>query len=108
MSEKNIKTELENSNTPLLVQFNKPFVFEGNEYTSVDLSGLEDLTGMDMQEVERMLRAKGISSFHADFAAEGAVLYAARAAKLPIEFFDALPLKEARKVKVRVQNFFLE
>ena len=111
MSETNNKEKSQEQNqekNQMLVEFKKPFCFEGKEYTSVDLSGKEELTGMDMQEVEKMLRARGISSFHADFAAEGALFYAARAAKLPIEFFYALPLKEARKVKVRVQNFFLE
>ncbi len=101
------KTEKKDENE-MIVKFRKPFTFEGKEYDSVDLSGLENLTGADMQEVEQILRARGISSFHTDFSAEGSLLYAARAAKLPIEFFTALPLREARKVKVRVANFFLE
>lgn len=92
----------------LVIQFKKPFVFEGQEYKQLDLSGLEGLTGSDMQDAERILRAKGISSFHADFSAEGTLLYASQAAGLPIEFFYALPLREARKVKTRVTNFFLE
>lgn len=107
MSETNNK-EVNQKQNPLLVEFKKPFRFEDKEYTSVDLNGLEDLTGTDMKEVEKMLRAMGMSSFQADFSVEGAFLYAARAAKLPVEFFDVLPLKEARKVKVKVQNFFWE
>lgn len=103
-----LKAEPENKRTPLTVRFKKPFVFEDKKYTSVDLNGLEDLTGTDMKEVEKMLREMGVSSFQADFSVEGALLYAARAAKLPVEFFEVLPLKEARKVKVKVQNFFLE
>lgn len=92
----------------LVIRFKRPFTFEGQEYAELDLSGLESLTGSDMQDAERILRAKGISTFHADFSAEGTLLYASQAAGLPIEFFNALPLREARKVKTRVMNFFLE
>lgn len=97
----------ENEND-LVIRFKKPFSFEKKEYSEVDLSGLENLTGNDMIEVERMLRAEGITSLSADLSPKGLIFYAMRAAKLPLEFFEQLPLREARKVKTRVLNFFLE
>ena len=37
----------------LNVKLRKTFSFEGKEYTDVDLSGLENLTGRDMEEIEK-------------------------------------------------------
>ncbi len=92
----------------LVVGFKKPFIFEGKEYTEVDLSGIENLTGKNLMEVEKRLRAKGIASVTADLTADGLLMYAAEASKMPIEFFEQLPIREARKVKVRIMNFFWE
>ncbi len=104
MAEKRSEKEKEDV---LVVNFKKPFMFEEKEYKELDLRGLEELTGKDMQNAERVLHERGITSFNAEFTSEGALLYASWAAKVPIEFFDALPLREARKVKTRVINFFL-
>lgn len=93
---------------PLVVVFRKPYEFEKKKYDSVDLGGLELMTGQDMLQAERELRSQGLTSLTADITADGLLKYASVATNQPIEFFECLPLREARKVKMRVLNFLLE
>lgn len=90
---------------PLKIAFEKPYIFESETYNGIDLSGLEDMTGNDFINVEKMLRIMGIRSLNFETTPEGAFMYAAQAAKVPFEFFGKLPLIEARKIKVAVINF---
>ena len=38
-----------------LIKFSKPYVFEGQTYTEIDLAGLENLTARDMIDAEKYL-----------------------------------------------------
>ncbi len=91
----------------LIVRLKKPFMFEKKEYSEVDLSGLEHITGFDMINIEKKLHDSGIGSYDPELTAMGAFLYAACATGLPVEFFYQLPVMEARKVKVKVLVFLL-
>ena len=71
------------------VKLRKPFSFEGKEYTDVDLSGLEKLTGRDMEEIEKTLSRENLDTINAELTLHGTMLYAARATGKPIEFFQA-------------------
>ena len=90
----------------LLIKFRKPYLFEGKEYTELDLSCMEDMTATDMIALENQYgkRHPGINIMP-EVTVEYAVMAAARAVKLPIEFFDELPQKETAKVKNRVMGF---
>ena len=90
----------------LIVKFRKPFKFEGQEYKEIDLSGLDDLTAQDMVSVDRILKrnSSGIDVMP-EVSMEYALNLAAKAAKQPIEFFQALPPREAMKVKNRIMGF---
>lgn len=89
----------------LLVKFGKPYTFEGNTYTEIDLSGLENLNAASMIDVNRkMSRHSGIDIMP-EVSLEYAVNIAAKATTQPIEFFLGLPPKEAIKVKNRVMGF---
>lgn len=90
----------------MIVKFNKPYRFEGKEYTELDLSGMEDMTGADMIAVNKIMQrtSAGIDVMP-EVSVEYAFHFAARAAKLPVEFFTNLPPKESMKVKNRVMGF---
>lgn len=90
---------------PYLVQFKKPFTFEGVNYESVDLSGLESLSAADMIAVNKTIERGGTVNVLPEMSLEYACLISARASGKPVEFFKALPPKEALKVKNRVTNF---
>lgn len=90
----------------LLIKFRKPYLFEGKEYTELDLSCLEGLTAADMIALEKQYdrNTPGINVMP-EVKVEYAVMMAARAAKLPVEFFNGLPPKDAMKVKNRIMGF---
>ena len=90
----------------LVIQFKKPYTFEGKVYTEIDLSGMEDLTGADMIAVNKLMsrNSPGIQILP-EVSAEYAAYFVARATKQPIEFFTGMPPRELMKVKNRVMGF---
>jgi hypothetical protein len=88
------------------VKFRKPFVWEDETYDGVDLSGMEDLSARDMIQAQRIMEKSGSINVLPEMSLEYACIFASKAAKMPVEFFQALPPKEAVKVKNRVTNFF--
>lgn len=104
-------TENNTEKAPLKVvtkfKFRKPIMFENKEYSEIDLSGLEDLTGKDMINIEKRLRQNNVNSINCEQSVEACIAYAAQASKLPEEFFDAMPGTEFRRVKNTVLNFFM-
>ncbi len=88
------------------VKFRKPFIWEDETYEGVDLSGMEDLSARDMIQAQRIMEKSGSINVLPEMSLEYACIFASKAAKMPVEFFQALPPKEAVKVKNRVTNFF--
>ena len=88
-----------------LVHFKKPFVFEGVSYDSVDLSGLEFLNAADMIATNKIIERGGTVNVLPEMFLEYACIISSRASDKPVEFFKALPPKDALKVKNRVTNF---
>ena len=101
--------ELKNEETKTqaegVVKFSKPYLFEGNTYESVDLSGIEDLTGDDLLEADRAFSASGQFSPIPEMTLAYAFSIAATVTKQPIEFYRALPAKDGLKVKNEVIRF---
>ncbi len=90
-----------------IVKLGKPYIFEQKEYTEIDLSGLEKLTIkdaihtqgrlIDAQEVAAALLCENTTAFAREIAA--------KASKMPVEFFKAMPRGAMRKVRTEVVNF---
>ena len=89
-----------------LIKFRKPFLFEDETYTEIDLSGLEDLSARDMIQAQRTMERSGSINVLPEMSLEYACIFASKATKMPVEFFQSLPPKEAIKVKNKVTNFF--
>ena len=70
----------------LVMKLDKPFTFEGQTYTEVDLSGLEDTTAADLQAVGRFVTKKNPAANPAtvEMTLEYAQFMAARVAHLPL------------------------
>jgi len=89
-----------------VVEFSKPYLFEGEEITKLDLSGLEEITVEDMIHASDMLARSGrvVSVPETDIQY---TLYIAHAAtKKPYEFFLKLRPKDAARIRSRVTRFF--
>lgn len=55
-----IKTnEVKDEEIELVIKFKKPYKFEGKEISEIDLTGLEDITGNDMVQVNKELSKQG-------------------------------------------------
>lgn len=89
----------------LKITLSKPYAFEGADYKEVDLSALENLTGKDFREIELLVVGRGQSVVFAEQTINGANAIAAKCTKLPVEFFEGLPLKDALAVRNTVMVF---
>ena len=91
----------------LVLRFGKPYKFGGQEYTEVDLSGLEDVTAGVLESVGKIVNKKnpGMNPALLEMSLQFCNYLAQRVAKLPLEFFTGLPAKEAIKLKTLVTNF---
>lgn len=91
----------------LILRFAKPYKFGGQEYTEVDLSGLEDVTAGVLENVGKIAAKKnpGMNPALQEMSLTFCTYLAQRVAKLPLEFFTGLPAKEAIKLKALVTNF---
>lgn len=87
------------------VTLKKPYVFEGKSYSTIDLSGLQDIRAADMIAVNRRLNRKGNVDFLQEMTLEYALNIAAKATGKPIEFFEQLPPYAAMQIKNRVTGF---
>ncbi len=95
----------EEEENPYLVVFRHPFVFEGVSYDSIDLTGLENLSAADMIAVNKIIERGGTVNTMPEMSLEYACLISARASGQPIEFFKALPPRDAIKIKRCVTIF---
>ena len=109
--EKNISTAAEQTETaevkknPKIVELARPYKFDDTEYTEIDLSGLDKLTIKDAVLIIKKLYNEG--EMAAMITPETATAYtdalAAAATKLPVEFFELLPIGASKKVRQTVQ-----
>lgn len=101
------ETEIVVAENQYILNFAKPYEFEGVTYTDIDLSGLENINAATWMSVSTAVLRKNPSINAATL--EMSPLFvqhlAARAAKQPLEFFENLPIKEAIKLKAMVLGF---
>lgn len=86
-----------------LVKFSRPYTFEGETYTEIDLSGLENVTAGDIIKVNRQL--KKVNEMVPELSTQFACYMAARVSHKPVEFFTRLPARDGMKVKNVVTGF---
>lgn len=102
-------TAAENENAAadndLILKLSKPYVFDGQTHTEVDLSGLEDATGADLIAVERSLKKRGIVDPLMEMSSPLAAAMAARMTGKPEEFYTGLPIRDMVRVKTAVSGF---
>ena len=103
--ESKIVTVEEEKEDKLIFDLSKPYKFEGEEYTKIDLRGLEGLTAADMIAANRLLSRNGNVDFLQEMTLEYACVLASKGTKTPVEFYKGLPPKDAMKLKSRVTGF---
>ncbi len=94
------------SEDELVIKYRKPFQFEGETFTELDLHGMEDLRGRDLTAIEKAFNKTGVSSFVPESTTTYAKIVATKVTGLPAEFFEELPVGEIEKIKNAVVGFF--
>lgn len=91
-----------------LITFKAPYHFEGKEYKTLDLAGLENITAEQLFEASSVFARNDYINPRPEADPKYCCMLAAAACGLPHEFFNGLPAREAVKVRNAVQSFFLE
>ena len=94
------------SENSAIVAFSKPFVFEGTSYTGIDTTCLDKLTGADLTAINTYLNKRGNTAPVKEIDYTFLEFAVAKAADVPVEFFELLPAKEFSKVMRRAQAYF--
>lgn len=99
----------------LVLKLNKPYSFEGTEYSEIDLSALEDWSAVDLKNARaqyKKLNGDKEENIVTEMSMIEAVpeyqwVVSSMATKLPVEFFMQLPAKASRTLGAAIINFFL-
>ena len=90
-----------------VIKFSKPYKFEGNEYTEIDLSGLDKLTIKDAIDIQKQLTAKRevAATVLTETSTAFARMVIAKATGYPIEFFEVMPRSLSKQVQQAVMMY---
>ena len=83
-----------------IMRLEKPYYFEGKQYTEIDLNGVADLNSLNESAAENRLTRATDTSYNYLYAC----ILAGMATGLPEEFFTGLPLYEVLKIKNAVND----
>jgi hypothetical protein len=99
-------TETENTEKNVIT-FNKPYKFEGTEYTEIDLSGLDKLTIKDAIDIQKQLTTKRevAATVLTETSTAFARMVIAKATGYPIEFFEVMPRSLSKQVQQAVMMY---
>lgn len=89
-----------------VIKFNKPYQFECENHTEIDLSRLDDLSTDDLLTAEKIYTRAGGNAINPETTLLYSIILAHIASGVPLEFFGQLPAKESMKIKREVYNFF--
>ena len=88
------------------ITLSKPYEFEGETYTEIDLQGLDDLKAKDLSVIDKIYISKGCNPAMSGLTVDYAMITASMVTKKPLEFFENLPAKDAMAIKNVVMRFF--
>ncbi|MCM1295496.1 MAG: phage tail assembly protein [Muribaculaceae bacterium] len=93
--------------TGRIIELGKSYTFEGKEYKSVDMNGLDKLTIQDAIDAQRQLfnEQEVATAMLCETTTAFARALAAKATGLPIEFFKLLPRGASRRVTAAVREY---
>lgn len=89
----------------IAVKFEKPYKFEGKEYTEIDLSGIEKMTVSDLIDIQKELMSEAASSFVMETTASFAQVMATKASGKPVELFKLMPRGKIKQVQTTILKY---
>lgn len=90
------------------MRLHKPYIYEGETFTEIDLSGVGELTGMNIRQAENRMMKEGIVAPDQSSNYYYCCLVASMATGKDVKFFLGLPLCEAVYLRnaVNDEDFF--
>lgn len=85
-----------------IVKFDKPYKFEGEEYDSLDLSGMEKMTVQDLIDVQKNIGNEMVAMSVMEMSTAFAQEMAVKATGKPVEFFKLMPRSKIKKVQAAI------
>jgi hypothetical protein len=85
-----------------IVKFDKPYKFEGKEYDSLDLSGMEKMTVQDLIDVQKSIGNEMVAMSVMEMSTAFAQEMAVKATGKPVEFFKLMPRGKIKKVQAAI------
>ena len=90
-----------------IFKLKKSVVFESNEYTQFDLSGLEELSGEEYGSLCKQAENLDGVDMIPENSLTFAYLAAAKVTGLPYDFFKKLGAKDTCRLRYAISSFFL-
>lgn len=90
----------------LKIDLADPYMFDGEEIKSIDLSGLFDLTAMDMTAIDRQMANMGYSYARPEVTGAYAMLVAAKVNHKPWEYCNKMRARDFIRLRETVRAFF--
>lgn len=89
-----------------ILELSKTYEFEGEKISSLDFSGLDDLTAENMIRANNIMENDGASATVPENTMYYALIIAADATGMPVEFLKKLKPRDAVKVRRKVSRCF--
>ncbi len=86
--------------------FEKPYNFEDKEYKEIEIP-IEDMKGSDFAAAKKRFSKDGNYAIMPAADSEFCAQLGAKMAKVPVEFFEQMPVKEYCKITQEISNFLL-
>lgn len=90
----------------LKLKLGDPFLFDGEEISEIDLSGLVNLSALDMCAIDRQMNAMGYSFARPEVTGQYALLVVARVNRRPWEFCNRMKARDYIRLRETVRTFF--
>lgn len=88
-------------------ELSQPFKYNGKEVKGIDLSGLLELTSLDMAEIDlEMLRRGYVSVYRQEMTRQYAMLVCAKINHMPFDFCDRMSARDSIRLRDAVSTFF--
>lgn len=88
------------------LELTRTYLFDGEEVSSLEFSRLEEITAEDMIRASNIMADDGAAAVIPENTLYYALIIAADATGMPIEFFKKLKPKDAIKVRRLVTHYF--
>lgn len=98
--------QMDEEKIELKIELADPYTFDGEEVKSIDLSGLFDLTAMNMTEVDRQMANMGYSYARPEVTGIYAMLIAAKVNHKPWEYCNKMKARDFIRLRETVRAFF--